>query len=204
MGRPREPGVPTRRAVTRRWAPPPRDPRDAARSLADGGVPDLREVLSEQAALREPVEAVLRLPLLPGASRPRGRCPKAGARGGRQPPKGVLGTVLHGLRLGEGGSHLRVFPGQECQKKLDHKLSLDSYLLKPVQRITKYQLLLKVRGWASHPPGPMPPPWSRALIWPPSQPHTTQWQSPQPIRELRGLWTLSSHVCGALAPHTPL
>uniref|UniRef100_A0A8C0QRP5 MCF.2 cell line derived transforming sequence like n=1 Tax=Canis lupus familiaris TaxID=9615 RepID=A0A8C0QRP5_CANLF len=34
---------------------------------------------------------------------------------------------------------------QECQRKLDHKLSLDSYLLKPVQRITKYQLLLKVR-----------------------------------------------------------
>nr|KAF6460675.1 MCF.2 cell line derived transforming sequence like [Molossus molossus] len=33
---------------------------------------------------------------------------------------------------------------QECQKKLDHKLSLDSYLLKPVQRITKYQLLLKM------------------------------------------------------------
>ncbi|XP_058404498.1 guanine nucleotide exchange factor DBS isoform X3 [Diceros bicornis minor] len=32
---------------------------------------------------------------------------------------------------------------QDCQKKLDHKLSLDSYLLKPVQRITKYQLLLK-------------------------------------------------------------
>ncbi|XP_032258470.1 guanine nucleotide exchange factor DBS isoform X2 [Phoca vitulina] len=32
---------------------------------------------------------------------------------------------------------------QECQRKLDHKLSLDSYLLKPVQRITKYQLLLK-------------------------------------------------------------
>uniref|UniRef100_A0A8C9KQE1 MCF.2 cell line derived transforming sequence like n=1 Tax=Panthera tigris altaica TaxID=74533 RepID=A0A8C9KQE1_PANTA len=29
------------------------------------------------------------------------------------------------------------------QRKLDHKLSLDSYLLKPVQRITKYQLLLK-------------------------------------------------------------
>ncbi|MEQ2201427.1 hypothetical protein XENOCAPTIV_012253, partial [Xenoophorus captivus] len=34
---------------------------------------------------------------------------------------------------------------QECQKKLEHKLGLDSYLLKPVQRITKYQLLLKVR-----------------------------------------------------------
>uniref|UniRef100_K7GFG5 MCF.2 cell line derived transforming sequence like n=1 Tax=Pelodiscus sinensis TaxID=13735 RepID=K7GFG5_PELSI len=32
---------------------------------------------------------------------------------------------------------------QECQRKLEHKLSLDSYLLKPVQRITKYQLLLK-------------------------------------------------------------
>uniref|UniRef100_A0A3Q3E166 MCF.2 cell line derived transforming sequence-like 2 n=1 Tax=Labrus bergylta TaxID=56723 RepID=A0A3Q3E166_9LABR len=34
---------------------------------------------------------------------------------------------------------------QECQKKLDHKLSLDAYLLKPVQRITKYQLMLKVK-----------------------------------------------------------
>ncbi|XP_067116369.1 guanine nucleotide exchange factor DBS isoform X1 [Osmerus mordax] len=32
---------------------------------------------------------------------------------------------------------------QECQKKLEHKLGLDSYLLKPVQRITKYQLILK-------------------------------------------------------------
>ncbi|XP_030648444.1 proto-oncogene DBL [Chanos chanos] len=32
---------------------------------------------------------------------------------------------------------------QECQKKLQHKLNLDSYLLKPVQRLTKYQLLLK-------------------------------------------------------------
>ncbi|XP_053246613.1 probable guanine nucleotide exchange factor MCF2L2 isoform X1 [Podarcis raffonei] len=32
---------------------------------------------------------------------------------------------------------------QECQRKLDQKLSLDAYLLKPVQRITKYQLLLK-------------------------------------------------------------
>uniref|UniRef100_F7BF74 MCF.2 cell line derived transforming sequence n=1 Tax=Monodelphis domestica TaxID=13616 RepID=F7BF74_MONDO len=31
----------------------------------------------------------------------------------------------------------------ECQKKLEHKLGLDSYLLKPVQRLTKYQLLLK-------------------------------------------------------------
>lgn len=33
---------------------------------------------------------------------------------------------------------------KECQKKLEHKLGLDSYLLKPVQRLTKYQLLLKV------------------------------------------------------------
>lgn len=43
-----------------------------------------------------------------------------------------------------------LFKQQECQKKLDHKLSLDAYLLKPVQRITKYQLMLKVRrmhGW---------------------------------------------------------
>lgn len=32
---------------------------------------------------------------------------------------------------------------QECQKKLGHKLPLAAYLLKPVQRITKYQLLLK-------------------------------------------------------------
>lgn len=39
------------------------------------------------------------------------------------------------------------FCNQECQKKLEHKLGLDSYLLKPVQRITKYQLLLKVRGY---------------------------------------------------------
>lgn len=30
-----------------------------------------------------------------------------------------------------------------CQQKLGHKLPLAAYLLKPVQRITKYQLLLK-------------------------------------------------------------
>ncbi|KAJ1077448.1 hypothetical protein K5549_019753, partial [Capra hircus] len=57
--------------------------------------------------------------------------------------EGQKSTVSLKPGLGEGGSRLRVFPGQECQKKLDHKLSLDSYLLKPVQRITKYQLLLK-------------------------------------------------------------
>ncbi|XP_076045191.1 guanine nucleotide exchange factor DBS-like isoform X5 [Oratosquilla oratoria] len=32
---------------------------------------------------------------------------------------------------------------KECQRKLRHKLPLSAYLLKPVQRITKYQLLLK-------------------------------------------------------------
>lgn len=32
---------------------------------------------------------------------------------------------------------------QRCQRKLGHKLPLAAYLLKPVQRITKYQLLLK-------------------------------------------------------------
>ncbi|XP_076323895.1 guanine nucleotide exchange factor DBS isoform X2 [Tachypleus tridentatus] len=32
---------------------------------------------------------------------------------------------------------------KECQKKLGHKLPLGAYLLKPVQRITKYQLLIK-------------------------------------------------------------
>ncbi|GIY64480.1 guanine nucleotide exchange factor DBS [Caerostris extrusa] len=32
---------------------------------------------------------------------------------------------------------------KECQKNLGHKLPLGAYLLKPVQRITKYQLLLK-------------------------------------------------------------
>ncbi|XP_028402827.1 guanine nucleotide exchange factor DBS-like [Dendronephthya gigantea] len=32
---------------------------------------------------------------------------------------------------------------QECQQKLGHQLPLHSYLLKPIQRITKYQLILK-------------------------------------------------------------
>ena len=34
---------------------------------------------------------------------------------------------------------------RQCQTNLGHKLPLSAYLLKPVQRITKYQLLLKVR-----------------------------------------------------------
>lgn len=37
-----------------------------------------------------------------------------------------------------------MFWTQECQRKLEHKLSLDSYLLKPIQRLAKYQLILKV------------------------------------------------------------
>uniref|UniRef100_K7G143 MCF.2 cell line derived transforming sequence n=1 Tax=Pelodiscus sinensis TaxID=13735 RepID=K7G143_PELSI len=32
---------------------------------------------------------------------------------------------------------------QECPRKIENRLGLDSYLLKPVQRLTKYQLLLK-------------------------------------------------------------
>ena len=35
-------------------------------------------------------------------------------------------------------------PPQGIQMKLGHALHLNSYLLKPIQRITKYQLLLKV------------------------------------------------------------
>jgi len=31
-----------------------------------------------------------------------------------------------------------------CQEKLGHRLPLGAYLLLPMQRITKYQLLLKV------------------------------------------------------------
>ena len=33
---------------------------------------------------------------------------------------------------------------QECQRRLGHMLPLGAFLLKPVQRITKYQLMLKV------------------------------------------------------------
>uniref|UniRef100_UPI00358E1BC3 guanine nucleotide exchange factor DBS-like isoform X3 n=1 Tax=Myxine glutinosa TaxID=7769 RepID=UPI00358E1BC3 len=38
---------------------------------------------------------------------------------------------------------------QECKRQLGHRLGLDSYLLKPVQRITRYQLLLKelLKSW---------------------------------------------------------
>ncbi|XP_064117946.1 guanine nucleotide exchange factor DBS-like isoform X4 [Macrobrachium nipponense] len=39
------------------------------------------------------------------------------------------------------GDHNPFF--KECQRRLHHKLPLGAYLLKPVQRITKYQLLLK-------------------------------------------------------------
>lgn len=43
------------------------------------------------------------------------------------------------LRRDIGNSHFF----QECQQALNHKLPISAYLLKPVQRITKYQLLLK-------------------------------------------------------------
>ena len=65
-----------------------------------------------------------------------------------------------------------------CQKELGHQLPLSSYLLKPVQRLTKYQLLLKVslasrrnmikllsscRIWSRvRPTGAPSSPWSRA------------------------------------------
>ncbi|XP_077987372.1 guanine nucleotide exchange factor DBS-like [Glandiceps talaboti] len=39
---------------------------------------------------------------------------------------------------------------QECQKLLQHRLPLSAYLLKPVQRVTKYQLLLKEMLKYSH------------------------------------------------------
>ena len=42
-------------------------------------------------------------------------------------------------QVGEHNPFLR-----QCQLHLGHKLPLSAYLLKPVQRITKYQLLLKV------------------------------------------------------------
>ena len=51
-------------------------------------------------------------------------------------------TVM--LMIGHRSTLSVSLPLQECQKKLEHKLGLDSYLLKPVQRLTKYQLLLKV------------------------------------------------------------
>ena len=44
---------------------------------------------------------------------------------------------------------------QDCQKKVGHTLSLTSYLIKPVQRILKYPLLLedlnKKFDWSDHP-----------------------------------------------------
>ena len=36
------------------------------------------------------------------------------------------------------------FYPQSCKERLGHRLQLADYLIKPVQRITKYQLLLKV------------------------------------------------------------
>lgn len=36
---------------------------------------------------------------------------------------------------------------RECQERLRHALPLGAYLLKPVQRILKYHLLLQVSAW---------------------------------------------------------
>ena len=51
---------------------------------------------------------------------------------------------LHFDICGSFKNNRRNFLSQECQKRLSHRLPLGAYLLKPVQRITKYQLLLKV------------------------------------------------------------
>lgn len=53
--------------------------------------------------------------------------------------------LINAALLGIKHSLLCFLRHQECQRKLEHKLGLDSYLLKPVQRLTKYQLLLKVK-----------------------------------------------------------
>lgn len=145
---------------------------------SDGGVPDLREVLSEQAAFREPVETVFRLPVL------------SGVFGGAPRERAAFPAAALTHRDGDGPNG-RALGLQECQRKLDHKLSLDSYLLKPVQRITKYQLLLKVSC--------LPP---RGL----AAPHL---QLPRPPRSamvpapLRGPW-LFTDLCGAPTVRRPL
>ena len=48
-------------------------------------------------------------------------------------------TAQHVLK-GLGENHSLI---QSCQRDLGHQLPLSSYLLKPVQRLTKYQLILK-------------------------------------------------------------
>lgn len=46
---------------------------------------------------------------------------------------------------------------QEVKQEINQRLTLSDFLIKPIQRITKYQLLLKVR---SREPGPG---WSSVL-----------------------------------------
>ncbi|GFR95632.1 guanine nucleotide exchange factor DBS [Elysia marginata] len=43
----------------------------------------------------------------------------------------------------------KIFVNRECQRQLGHRLPLGAYLLKPIQRITKYQLLLKAPDMAT-------------------------------------------------------
>ena len=53
-----------------------------------------------------------------------------------------MDTAQHVLQtLGENNSLI-----QSCQRDLGHQLPLSSYLLKPVQRLTKYQQILKQLG----------------------------------------------------------
>ena len=71
-------------------------------------------------------------------------------------------TAQHVLKnVGENHSVI-----QSCQRDLGHQLPLSSYLLKPVQRLTKYQLILKQLTECS--PGISAPSWillTKSFMW---------------------------------------